>query len=173
MVKRGRPSKDDKDLPVLVDMAQRWVNSCRKSSVYSLAQPHAKARYLADIDVKTDPHRAKGKLLKNGIKSTSKRLQRKFIKLRDRDEGTILRIGAYLEMARIRWRALQQDRGPVTGPFSNRWLDDPGFVRAQDKAVKTLALTLSITTDDARGLADEGLMILRKWFPEMYSDFRI
>jgi hypothetical protein len=102
MAKRGRPSKDDKDLPVLVDMAQRWVNSCRKSSVYSLAQPHAKARYLADIDVKTDPHRAKGKLLENGIESTSKRLQRKFIKLRDRDEGTILRIGAYLEMAGTR-----------------------------------------------------------------------
>ena len=157
------------DRPVLIKMAEVWVNGGCQASVRSLAEQFKEellpAKFTQESFKDADTtNRSVRDQIETGWKSTSKRLQAKFREMVK--DGTALQIGTYFELRALRHR-YRLSKNVASAPPVRGKLD---LVEGSSDhaALSALAGTLSLPDKKVLEVADEGLAILHTWFPNEY-----
>ncbi|MDG1737377.1 MAG: hypothetical protein P8L68_14300 [Paracoccaceae bacterium] len=170
MKKPGRPSHEEQDRKRLIDMSERWCAGNCNLSISMIS------RIVVGLEAASSTGKPKYSLaddaeMKPKPSSMAKRLERRFLELRNEKMATNLSVYRVREQER---KLAMKARGAITySAFYTYHQTDPIFASAEEVAVKQTAERCGIEKHDVQRLASVGLDLLRKWFPQEYPEDRI
>jgi hypothetical protein len=170
MKKSGRPSKNAEDREKLVEMAERWCAGAAGLSISKIARIVVG---LEAASVTSTPRYSLKDYVEKTPKpsSAAKRLERRFKELVD--SGAARKISAYKLLNQERTSAMNALGKKSYGRFHIEDRDNDTFVEINKIALARTATRCGIAESDIDGMANEGLNILREWFPREYPPSKI
>jgi hypothetical protein len=169
MKKPGRPSLEELDREDIVYMAELWCAGAAGLSISKIARIVAglEAASMTSISRYSREDEAS---MKPKPSSTAKRLERRFIKLRD--EHKAIGLSVYQVREQERKRAMRDSGEATYSAFHKDDREHLTFQSAEIKAELNTARRCGIEKRDVEGLASVGLETLRDWFPHEFPESR-